>query len=29
LKHTQNIYLYRETPLFINQLDKSLDPNQK
>ena len=29
LKYTQNIYLYRETPLFINQLDKSLDPTQK
>ena len=29
LKHTQNIYLYRETPLFINQLDKSLDPDKK
>jgi 5'-3' exonuclease len=29
LKYTQNIYLYRETPLFINQLDKSLNPNQK
>ena len=29
LKYTQNIYLYRETPLFINQLDKSLDPNLK
>ena len=29
LKYTQNIYLYRETPLFINQLDKSLDPSQK
>ena len=25
----ENIYLYRETPLFINQLDKSLNPNQK
>jgi 5'-3' exonuclease len=29
LKHTQNIYLYRETPLFINQLDKSLNPDKK
>ena len=29
LKYTQNIYLYRETPLFINQLDKSLDSTQK
>lgn len=29
LKYTQNIYLYRETPLFINQLDKSLNPDQK
>ena len=29
LKYTQNIYLYRETPLFINLLDKSLNPNQK
>ena len=29
LKYTQNIYLYRETPLFINNLDKSLDPKQK
>ena len=29
LKYTQNIYLYRETPIFINSLDKSLNPNQK
>jgi len=29
LKYTQDIYLYRETPLFINQLDRSLDPNEK
>ena len=29
LTGSQNIYLYRETPLFINQLDKSLNPNQK
>jgi len=29
LKYTQNIYLYRETPLFINSLDTSLDPKQK
>ena len=29
LKYTQNIFLYRETPLFISALDKSLDPNEK
>ena len=29
LKYTQNIYLYRETPLFITSLNKSLDPNEK
>ena len=29
LKYTQNIFLYRETPLFINNLDKSLDPKEK
>ena len=29
LKYTQNIFLYRETPLFINSLDKSLDPKEK
>jgi 5'-3' exonuclease len=29
LKYTQNIYLYRETPVFISQLDKSLNPDQK
>jgi 5'-3' exonuclease len=29
LKYTQNIFLYRETPLFINALDKSLDPKEK
>ena len=29
LKYTQNIYLFRETPLFINSLDKSLNPNEK
>lgn len=29
LKYTQFIYLYRETPLFINSLDKSLDPLEK
>lgn len=29
LKYTQNVFLYRETPLFINQLDKSLNPNEK
>jgi 5'-3' exonuclease len=29
LKYTKNIFLYRETPLFINALDKSLDPKEK
>jgi len=29
LKYTQNIFLYRETPLFISSLDKSLDPKEK
>ena len=29
LKYTQNIFLYRETPLFISALDKSLDPKEK
>jgi len=29
LKYTHNIFLYRETPLFINNLDKSLDPKEK
>jgi len=29
LKYTQNIFLYRETPLFIATLDKSLDPKEK
>ena len=29
LKYTQNLYLYRETPLFINSLDKSLNENEK
>jgi len=29
LKYTKNIFLYRETPLFINSLDKSLDPKEK
>jgi len=29
LKYTQNIFLYRETPLFISSLDKSLDPKDK
>ena len=29
LKYTQNIFLYRETPVFIATLDKSLDPKEK
>ena len=29
LKYTQHIYLYRETPVFINSLDKSLSENEK
>jgi 5'-3' exonuclease len=29
LKYTQHIYLYRETPVFINALDKSLCENEK
>jgi len=29
LKYTQNIYLYRETPLFISSLDKTLSENEK
>ena len=29
LKYTQHIYLYRETPLFISSLDKSLNENEK
>ena len=29
LKYTNNIYLYRETPVFINSLDKSLNENEK
>lgn len=29
LKYTKNIYLYRETPHFINSLDSSLNPNEK
>jgi 5'-3' exonuclease len=29
LKYTQHIYLYRETPVFISSLDKSLSENEK
>ena len=29
LKYTNNIYLYRETPVFINDLDKSLNMHEK
>jgi len=29
LKYTQNIYLYRETPVFISSLDNSLCENEK
>jgi 5'-3' exonuclease len=29
LKYTQHIYLYRETPVFISTLDKSLSENEK
>jgi 5'-3' exonuclease len=29
LKYTQNIYLYRETPVFISSLDNSLSENEK
>lgn len=29
LKYTQHIYLYRETPIFISSLDKSLNENEK
>ena len=29
LKYTQHIYLYRETPVFISSLDKSLNENEK
>ena len=29
LKYTKNVYLYRETPVFINSLDKSLNENEK
>jgi 5'-3' exonuclease len=29
LKYCKNIFLYRETPVFISSLDKSLDPKEK
>lgn len=29
LKYTRHIYLYRETPVFISSLDKSLNENEK
>ena len=29
LKYTQHIYLYRETPVFISSLDKTLSENEK
>jgi 5'-3' exonuclease len=29
LKYTKHIYLYRETPVFISSLDKSLNENEK
>jgi 5'-3' exonuclease len=29
LKYTQHIYLYRETPVFISSLDRSLNENEK